>query len=335
MSDSEFRPAFWLPGRHAQTIGARWLRLRSGVDLRRERVELPDGDFVDLDWVVRLGDFLPTEEHPLVLVLHGLEGSARSGYAFETYRALARRRIAGVGLNFRSCSGEINRLPRSYHSGDTGDVRTILGMLQTRFPGRSIGAVAFSLGGNVLVKYLGEQGKMKKMREIPADPVVRAAVSVSAPFDLAAGSANVERGFSRVYRSYLMRKLRRKIAAKRAVLEGRIDVDRTMETVTFREFDDAATAPLHGFDDADDYYRRSSSKGFIQYVSIPLLLIQAKDDPFLPASRLPRGEALGNPSVKTAFTQRGGHVGFLCGPPWAPVFWAEKRAAEFLEQHLV
>jgi predicted alpha/beta-fold hydrolase len=329
MTNNDFCPPRWLPGPHAQSIVARWLRSHSGVQLLRERLELADGDFLDLDWVISFGGF-EADGQPLVLVLHGLEGSARSGYAFEMYRALARRGIAGVGLNFRSCSGEVNRLPRSYHSGETGDLRMVLGTLAGRFPGRPIGVVGFSLGGNVLVKYLGEEGKKgNKGKEI-----VRASVAVSVPYDLAAGSEHVERGFSKVYRAYLMRKLRRKIAAKREVLEGLIDVGRTLRTVTFREFDDAATAPLHGFSNADDYYERSSSRAFVKHVAVPALLLHSADDPFLPRESVPAADARANPNITTAFTASGGHVGFLEGRPWARRFWAEERAADFLQQQL-
>jgi predicted alpha/beta-fold hydrolase len=244
------------------------------------------------------------------------------------YRALARVSIAAVGLNFRSCSGEVNRLPRSYHSGDTGDVGWVLGMLSARFPKRPLGAVGFSLGGNALVKYLGEEGEQGRRNP------VQAAVAVSVPYDLSVGSDHVERGFSRVYRAYLMRKLRRKIAAKRHMLDGLIDVDATLRTVTFRQFDDAATAPLHGFRNAADYYERCSSAGFVRHVAIPTLLIHSFDDPFLPANRVPESAARANPNITTVFTQRGGHVGFLKGAPWAPRFCAEEVAAEFLAERL-
>jgi predicted alpha/beta-fold hydrolase len=332
MSNHGFHPAWWLPGPHAQSIGARWLRSRSGVELRRERIELPDGDFIDVDWVARTRGFEPTDGCPLVLVLHGLEGSAQSGYALEMYRTLARRGFAAVGLNFRSCSGELNRLPRSYHSGETQDLRHVLQLLASRFPGRAIGAVGFSLGGNVLVKYLGEEGKRGK--EGKRTGILQAAAAVSVPYDLAAGSDHVERGFSRVYRAYLMRKLRRKIAAKRHLLAELIDVELALRAVTFREFDDAATAPLHGFRDADDYYRRSSSRRFIRHVVVPSLLINAEDDPFLPAACLSAIEVEANSRLERVFTSAGGHVGFATGPPWAPRYWAEEKAAGFLADRL-
>lgn len=318
-----FRPAWWLPGPHAQTVGARLLRSREGVSFRRERVELPDGDFLDLDWPRIHACAGRLEAAPLVLVLHGLEGSARSTYAVEAYRALARERLAAVGINFRSCSGELNRSPRLYHSGETGDLTHVLRLLRARFPQRTLGALGFSLGGNVLLKFLGEAH----------DPVLSAAAAVSVPFDLGAGAEHMERGFARVYRRYLVRKLQRKVRAKASLMRDRVDVARILAARTFRDFDGAGTAPLHGFRDADDYYRRSSSRAFLADIRVPTLLVHALDDPFLPAAAVPTQAAFAaNPFLSSAVVSRGGHVGFVCGPPWAPVFWAERRAARFLAE---
>jgi len=320
MNHRPFSPPFWLPGPHLQTLGARLLRSRApGPALTRERVELPDGDFLDLDATV--GD----SRGPLVVVLHGLEGSARSGYAREAYRALLARGIACVGLNFRSCSGELNRTLRLYHSGETGDLRFILGVLKRRFPGRPLGALGFSLGGNILLKYLGE--------EASAAPLA-AGAAISVPFDLAAGARRLEQGISRGYRRYLVGKLKRKTQAKAVLLDGRVDLDRVRLSRTFEEFDDAATAPLHGFTGAQDYYARSSSSQYLAAIRVPTLLIHAQDDPFLPSGAIPRAAVAGNRFLSAEFTRYGGHVGFVSGPPWAPVFWAEGRAAGFLAGYI-
>jgi predicted alpha/beta-fold hydrolase len=319
MPEGTFRQAWWLPGAHAQTLGARLLRSHDGKGvLRRERLELADGDFLDLDFADR------DAAAPLVVVLHGLEGSTRSGYALELYRALGRVGLQAVGLNFRSCSGELNRLPRLYHSGETGDLAFVLGLIRRRFPGRALGAAGFSLGGNVLLKYLGESG----------DTGIGAAVAISVPFDLAAGARQLESGVSRLYRRYLVGKLKRKTRAKAALLRGRVSLRGVRRARTFAEFDDAATAPLHGFANAQDYYARSSSARYLAGVRVPTLLIHAADDPFLPASAVPHAAVAANPVLAAAFTARGGHVGFVAGPPWAPVFWAERRAAEFLAKRL-
>lgn len=325
-----FVPAFGLANRHAQTIAARYLRSARGVTLRRERIELPDGDFLDLDWAqVPDGAAAPASSatRPLCLLLHGLEGSAASLYALETYRQLARRGVTSVGMNFRSCSGEMNRAARLYHSGETEDLRFVVRLLQARFPERAIVAIGFSIGGNVLVKYLGEEGRGSGPtgRQI----VSRAAV-VSVPYDLTAGAAYTEHGMARVYVWRLLYTLKAKLRRKAALLDGRIDLPGALAARTFREFDGAATAPLHGFADVDDYYRRSSSGPFLPAVSIPLRLIHAADDPFLPSRAMPREAIRTNAHLDAAFADRGGHVGFMAGSLVRPTFWAEARAAEWV-----
>lgn len=315
-------PAAWLPGPHWQTVGARWTRAGGGVRLRRERVTTPDGDFIDLDWTER-GDGAA----PLVVLLHGLEGSARSGYALEAYRQLAARGVGAVGFNFRSCSGELNRGRRLYHSGETDDLRFLVGLLRARRPDAPLGALGFSLGGNVLLKYLAEAGAAE-------NTPIAAAAAVSVPYDLARGAAYTERGVARLYVHRLLRSLRRKVRARVADLGDRLDVPAALAARTFRAFDDAATAPLHGFRDADDYYARSSSGPRLGEVRVPTLLIHAADDPFLPPEALPRGQVAGNPALEACFTATGGHVGFVMGPPWRRRYWAEERAAAFLAARL-
>ena len=328
---NEFRPAWWLPGPHLQAIGARLLRPRGGVRCERERLELPDGDFLDLDWAVEVGGRSPDSAAPLVLLLHGLEGSASSDYVLSTHRALAGRGLASLALNFRSCSGEPNRLPRFYHSGDTADAATILDLLRKRFPRRRIGAVGFSLGGNVLLKLLGECGGGSRERILAPD----AAVAISVPFDLAAGITTLERGLGPIYQRYFLRKLRRKVRLKASILRPCVDVDALLAARSLRRFDDLGTARLHGFRDADDYYQRSSSAPWLPAIRVPTLLIHAADDPFLPSAAIPRAEVRENPHLDAIFPEHGGHVGFVSGPPWAPVFWAEQTAADFLASRLL
>ena len=315
-----FRAAWWLPGAHAQTIAGRALRPLDLMPLTRERLDTPDGDFVDLDFTPEPA--LHARNRPIVLVLHGLEGSARRGYAWLTYRELARSGIRAVGLNFRSCSGEPNRLPRFYHSGDTDDVRHVAAVLRGRYPDRPLGAIGFSLGGNALLKYLGEEGDAS---------LVRGAVAVSVPYDLDAGERHLAQDpVSRVYVRHFLKSLRAKAAAKESALRDHCDFERVMGARSFREFDDAATAPLHGFDSAVDYYTRSSSIRFLDRVRVPTLLVHALDDPFLPPESLPRDALAANPFLQPAWTPRGGHVGFIGGSPRRPEFWAERQAAAFL-----
>ena len=327
-AEAAFIPAWWLPGPHFQTVGARWSRPRGGVCLQRERLTTPDGDFVDLDWAD--GDGVARRTPALALLLHGLEGSARSGYALETYRRLGHHGIPTVGLNFRSCSGELNRGARLYHSGETEDTRFVVRTLRQRFPDARLGVVGFSLGGNVLVKYLGEEAAGGARSD-----GVTAAAAVSVPYDLAAGARCMEGGVARLYVLRLLRSLQHKVRARAAELGDRMDVARALRARTFHEFDDAATAPLHGFESADDYYARSSSAPWVSRVRVPTLLVHAADDPFLPEDAVPRAAAAANPCIRPCFTKHGGHVGFVTGAPWGRHYWAEARAAAFLAGHLL
>jgi predicted alpha/beta-fold hydrolase len=313
-----FRPAWWLPGAHAQTIAGRVLRRPRPLPLRRLRIATPDGDFLDIDFAPA-----PHRDAPLVLLLHGLEGSARRGYAINAYRALADLGMAAAGLNFRSCSGEPNRAPRLYHSGETEDLRFVLRHLREH--GSPVAAaIGFSLGGNVLLKFLGEEGDS-------GSDWLRTAVAVSVPYDLAAGADALDRSFmGRIYTRHFLRSLTAKALARAALLDGRVDRSRILCARSFREFDDAATAPLHGFASADDYYARSSSAAFLSRIRVPTLLLHAEDDPFLPAAALPTSAIRANAYLTMHFVSAGGHVGFIAGPPWQPVWWVEQEAARYL-----
>jgi len=298
------------------------------VTRRRERFETPDGDFLDLDWFTvaeapgRSGLGAPA---PLVLILHGLEGSTLSTYMHVLARELAARGIECAGLNFRSCGGEMNRKPRMYHAGEWGDAVFVLERLAARFPGRALCVAGFSLGGNALLRWLGEAGGQ-------ASALVRAAAVVSVPYDLAAGSRFIASGVRRVYLRRLLSTLKAKIVAKRELLPDlsmRIDVARALAAKDFFEFDDAVVAPLHGFRGVDDYYARASSGPWLHGIRVPTLLVHAEDDPFLPASSIPRAAIAANAQLTAAISRHGGHVGFVHGTPWAPRFFAEERVAEF------
>jgi uncharacterized protein len=326
-----FRRAWWLPGAHLQTVGAWLLRPRGGVHFERERLETPDGDFIDLDFAVDGGGGShdsPTPDAPLALILHGLEGGSRALPALQAVRALNRRGVRTATLNFRSCSGEPNRTARFYHAGETGDLHFVVEWIARRFPRSPLGIVAYSLGGNVLLKYLGEQGPAAAER-------VRAAVAVSVPFDLMAGARKLERGFGRIYSAHFLRTLQRKLVAKQALIGDRCDAARMVRSRSLREFDDAATAPLHGFRDVEHYYTSSSSAGFLPRIRVPTLLLHSLDDPFLPPEAVPQHAVDANPDLSACFTRHGGHMGFVAGrTPWRPEYWAETEAARFLALHL-
>jgi len=313
-----------------QTLGGFMLRPRLGFRYHRERIETADGDFVDLDISLAPGERAADAargDRPVVLVLHGLEGGSRSRPAIQATIALADHGLRAAVLNFRSCSGEPNRTPRFYHAGETGDLVVALAWLRDHFAGAATGLLGYSLGGNVLLKFLGELAE-------DAQGSVAAAAAVSVPFDLAAGAALLGRGPRRLYGHHFLRSLRRKYLRKRWMLqEDRWHAVRRARTL--REFDAAATAPLHGFRDVDHYYAESSSARWLHRVRVPTLLIHSLDDPFLPATAVPAAVAHGNPWLCARFTPRGGHMGFVAGAwPWAAVYWAEAEAARFLARHL-
>jgi predicted alpha/beta-fold hydrolase len=283
-------------------------------------VTTPDGDFVDLDWV--RGPAAPGA--PVLLVLHGLEGSALSHYAGAMLADAAARGWRGVALNFRSCSGEPNYLPRFYHSGDTGDLDHVMRTLVAREPDIQLGAVGVSLGGNVLLKWLGECGE-----EAPLQ--LAGAVGISVPFDLAACARVLDRGLRRrVYTANFMRTLRRKVREKARRYPGVVDVAAACRARTFAEYDRVVTAPLGGFTDEMDYWTRSSSGPYLARIQRPTLLLNARDDPFVPVASLPDPRTLA-PLVSARFTDAGGHVGFVAGRwPWRAYSWAERTALDFL-----
>lgn len=314
-----FVPAWWCRSRHLQSVWGPLAR-RGVVPTSRERLSTADGDFVDLDWLAapaRAGA-------PLLFVLHGLEGSSRSHYVVGLFRLAAARGWRAVALNFRSCSGEANRLPRFYHSGDTADLDAVVRRLAEREPAPAIGAVGVSLGGNVLLKWLGEQGPS-------APPAVHAAVGISVPFDLEACARVLARGFGKhLYAANFLRSMRAKVAAKALVYPGFVDVALARRARTFHEYDRAVTAPLHGFADEVDYWRRASCGPYLAAIARPALMIHAADDPIVPPDALPGAASLPR-HVRCELVPRGGHAGFVEGRwPWTVTSWAERRAVAFL-----
>ena len=318
-----FRAAWWLPGPHAQTIWGKLFRRQTPQHTLVERWETPDADFVD---VHRLKN--PSAKFRLV-ILHGLEGTVRSNYAQGLLAEAQSRNWAADMLIFRSCSGDMNLTRRFYHSGETGDLAMVIDRLRQENPGQSLGLVGVSLGGNVLLKYLGENGT-RIAHEI------KAAVAVSVPFDLERASRHIDKGFAKVYQRHFIRSLKRKTLAKLAIFPDLVEQNRLDRLTTMYEFDDALTAPIHGFTDARDYYSKSSSLGYIDRISIPTLLLSSLDDPFLPPAVLEdvRTIAKKNASLHVEFTDHGGHVGFIGGAnPLRPTYYAEKRACDFLANH--
>ena len=301
------------------------------VSFRRETLETPDGDELIIDHVDG------PAASPILVAVHGLEGSSYSVYVQGILSLAAGRGWRGVAMNFRSCARDPedlsrmipNRRPRLYHSGETEDLGFLLRTLAAREPGTPLVAFGASLGGNVLLKWLGEN---------PGQRIVRAAVAISVPFDLAAGARHLERGIGRWYAESFLTTLRKKALAtirRFPQTAARIDAERTRRAKSFWEFDDAATAPLHGFAGAEDYYRRASSLAYLPAVGTPTLCIAAADDPFLPAECLERVRAAASSRLELLCTSAGGHIGFASGKaPWRTRFWAEETAGAFLGRFL-
>ncbi|HUS23463.1 MAG TPA: hydrolase [Candidatus Binatia bacterium] len=316
-----FVPHPLLRNPHLQTL-ATLLRPAPQVRFRVERLELPDGDFVDLGWCQPRQ---PAPSAPLAVLLHGLTGGFESKYARGLARELLSRGWRCVLLQFRGAGAEPNRLPRFYHHGETGDLRELLAELRRREPGTKLYAVGWSLGANVLLKYLGESGD--------ATPLAGGAAACP-PFSLRECAERLDRGFARVYQADLLRTLKRGFARKFAAMPvpPGVDAAAALSARSFVEFDDAATAPLHGFVDAQDYYRRASCGRFLRGVGRPVLVVHAADDPFMVPHIVPAAEQL-SPHVTLELCAHGGHVGFVAaGAGLRPRYWLEMRLAAHLEQ---
>lgn len=303
---------------HLQTIYPTLCRRVPEVGYTRTRLTTPDGDFLDLDWI-------SAGASRVALVLHGLEGSSGRPYVRAMARALRDAGWDVVVMNFRGCSGEPNRTLRSYHMGDTGDIQTVLRDVIAARPYETVGLVGFSMGGNVILKYLAEQGER-------IAPEVRAAVAFSVPCDLPAAARKMDRPSNALYTRRFLRMLREKIRAKAERFPGWIDNKPLRRMRTFREFDEYYTAPLHGFACAEDYWTRSASKPLLHRIAVPTLLVNALDDPFLTPSCYPFEEARANPLLFLEAPVHGGHVGFM-EMNHAGRYWSEWRAAAFLRQH--
>ncbi len=324
IDESPFAPPWWLRSGHAQTLYRKFAPLAQ-VNHRRQRLELADGDFIDLDWSA---DIDPAEaaSDQIVLLLHGLCGCSRSSYVLALQALLNQLGIPSVAMNFRGCSGTVNRLARTYHSGATSDLEEVFGFLQSQFTEHRFAMVGYSLGANVLLKWLGEQDRPGKLV---------AAAAVSTPFQLAACSQAMLSGLSRMYGSYFVRQLGADLQRKQQFLRQSgssaelqrlkaLDLETPFRNIW--DFDDRVTAPLNGFADANDYYKRCSSASFLPAIKARTLLLQSADDPLIPATVIPDPAALpANITMRTL--NAGGHVGFISnGQPG----WLEARVAQFI-----
>lgn len=318
-----FEPAIGLGNCHLQTIFPRFHRPRPWIRTQCQWLDTPDGDRLALHTPAPLED---RQDRPIVLVLHGLEGSVESPYVQGLMQALLAQHFQVAVLHFRGCGGVPNLLPRAYHSGDSEDPRWVASQLRARYPSTPLMAVGYSLGGNVLLKWLGEDG---------VDSPLTAGVSVSAPLDLHRSSRRMNTGFSRVYQKHLLDSLKNSLGRKAQdpeLAQRMPPLGPPHVFSNFRYFDDHFTAPLHGFNGVDDYYTRASSRPYLNQIEVPTLLVHAMDDPFVCETAVPT-QADVSDSVTLRLSKRGGHVGFVAGSLWRPEYWLERVIPEFLQGH--
>lgn len=316
-----FKPAWWLPSPHGQTIWPVFFRRPSSIEEQWERLELPDEDFLDLVWDKR--NYLD-EGKPIVILLHGLGGGITSTYIKDLMTAISQCGFRPVLMHYRGASGVPNRLPKGYHSGETGDIGYVAGVLKERCKS-PLACVGFSIGGNILIKWLGETG---------SDNPLSAAVAVSVPFELPAVADKLMQGFSQVYQQYLLRKLIKDKKIKFSTMPSPIDLSGLDSISNFWEYDSLVTAPIFGFADVHEYYRKSSSRQYLPGITVPTLIIHAEDDPFMTPKVVPQVNELSK-STQLNLSPKGGHVGFICGnTPGIPEYWLDRRIPAFLKSIL-
>ncbi len=318
-----FKRAWWCRGAHSQTIFGGLFRPIPKLNLTRERLETPDGDFIDVDFLEG-----PSSNGggaaPLVVILHGLEGSSRAPCVQSLLGEIQHRGWGAAAVNMRMCSGEPNRLKQTYHSGKTEDLDFVIHDLTQRRGHQRLYLVGFSVGGNIVLKWLGEQGAR-------ASEKIRKAAAVSVPYDLAKSVELMDRGFNReIYTRALLTSLKRKVFEKAERFPEAVRYDQVKRCRTFQAFDQEVTAPLNGFKDARDYWSKTSCKEVLGAVRVETLLIHAEDDPFFPGRLIPFNEIRNSKSLRTVMVPHGGHLGFVAGRwPWKQELWLEKTVMDF------
>ncbi len=319
----KFIPAFGMKNRHIQTLYSSFFRKISQPEVEIEEFILEDGDFLEVFWHKTA---IQDSNTPIVILFHGLAGSYKSPYIQGIMTKLAEAGFNSVLMHFRSCSGKMNNLPRSYHSGETGDALFFIKSLKERFPHAKISAVGYSLGGNMLLKLLGEMGK---------NSLLDSAISVSAPLQLDICADVMNKGFSLVYQSHLIKNLNNSLEKKYSKHDMKsligIDKNEIKNLKSFRDFDGAYTAPIHGFTSAQDYYTKCSSKQFLKYIDTPTLIIHSSDDPFMNKDILPTEKEISSKTTLELYNY-GGHVGFISGTILKPKYWLENRIIKFLNK---
>lgn len=322
---SNFQAPKFTANRHIQTLLPVMLRSHLSIHYHYQQLTLPDGDFVDLAW-----NKIPakSESKPIVVIFHGLEGSINSPYAKGIMRAMDKRDWYVVLMHFRNCSERVNLAARTYHSGETGDAGYFLGWLREAYPQAPLFAVGYSMGGNMLLKLLGER---------KSDVPLHAAAAVSVPLQLNVCADQMRTGFSKVYQHHLLQKMKRKLLGKFQQHDYQSLIGLNEKDVhkikDFWEFDSVFTAPVNGFTDAQDYYKKSSSRQYLSTIRTPTLIIHSTDDPFMTPEAIPHANELSD-TVSLELSEQGGHVGFISGHWWKPRFWLEERIPQYFSNML-
>ena len=315
--NSVYRPSRWLPGPHAQTIWASRFRSTPSPDTKREQVELDDDDFLNLYWLTQ-------GNGPIVIIVHGLEGDSSSNNVKAMFDVVRKNGWNGVLLLNRNCGGFSNRLQRTYHAGETGDLDFVVNLVKKRFPDVPLMLYGYSLGGNTMLKWLGEKGDHAG---------ISAAAAVSIPFDLASSTAILDKGFSQIYQKHFVDLMREAAKRKFRDLAPLFNPGDLNKIKTLREFDEKVTAPLHGFVNADQYYSESSCKQFLKNICVPTLIMNSLDDPFLERNTFPGPKEVSD-MVELEFLQNGGHAAFITGSIWKYFSWIETRIPEFFKKQM-
>ena len=320
----DYRAPFWLPGGHLQTIIPSLFAKVPQVAYRRERWELADGDFIDTDWALPANSPSASDTQPLVVLFHGLEGSSESPYAKAVMHAVLNKGWSGVVIHFRGCSGEANRLPRFYYAGESEEIQQMLLRLSAAAAKRPVYAVGFSLGGNALLKWMGEHAEQ-------APKLISKAAAVSAPLDLAASALTLDQGLNRyIYTPMFVSSLKKKALALSERYPGLLNAKQVKAAKTIHDIDNAVTAVLYGAANALDYYAKNSARPWLDKVPLPTLILNARNDPFLPEKYLPTYSEI-SPKIRLEYTRHGGHVGFATTPFPGCVNWLPNRLIRFFE----
>ena len=314
----QFRPSFWLPGPHSQTIWASKIRNIKSPKTNKEKIELDDGDFLILFWLIN-------GNGPIIIIVHGLEGDDSSNNVKAMFCAIKKIGWNGVLILNRNCGGISNRLHRTYHAGETGDLDFVVHLVKKRFPNTPLMVYGYSLGGNILLKWLGEKGEKAS---------ITSAAAVSTPFELASSANALNKGFSKIYQRHFLKLLRKSAKRKFKKLPPLFKKVNLQKIKTLREFDNKVTAPLHGFFNADQYYSESSCKKLLKNIQIPTLIMNSLDDPFLDKNTFPKQDEVSE-MVELEYLKKGGHAGFILGNPWNIVGWIEFRITLFFKEQLM